>query len=445
MVVEIIGNNVFVDGVKTELSKAAKYQLILSRILNPDILELILACLPADEMLSASLVCYSWYHTIATSSLCMSKIKVTYKQGYDRRQNRQRIADDHLGPMLEESIRRYVNIKISTSYFTVVKLGLSHALNVIDILKNSGRKWKEIKVSGINFENNKDYETFLKAIAPNVTELSLRSLKILDADDDYVVNVNFPKLKNVDILYCDLQIMTHTFTNCLNLVQFKYSNGTKSIPTPSSFKKILKMNANLKTFEVTAQDVCYSIFDEKNYESYACKLKTLSCSNFYSYNVPNFNNSFILFLKSQSNSLKEISVTDCVDVETIEVLFNNMKVLKKVSITHLSQFAKVPEFIAMKTNKNCPIKGINLAGYISCQSQMLVKIMKACPNLKYMCADSVTDAIMDRVVVFCPQVKHLQYRSIYNSNFYKHRFFIASKEIKKQSYHSYHEDKYISD
>ncbi|CAO1358994.1 unnamed protein product [Diamesa serratosioi] len=444
MVVEVIGNVVLVDGVKTELSKVAKHKLLLAKILNPDILEHILKHLPVDDLLRASLVCYSWYHTIATSKMCMSNIKITYKLGYERRQNRQRIVNQDLKEMLDESIRKYEHIKIITSDEEVIKLGLSHSLNVIDIFENSNRKFKEIKISGIIFADNKEYDRFLTAIAPNVTVLLFRKLKIKKYVDDHVFDVNFPKLVGVDILHCESRIMVYTFNNCVNLNRFKYSNGARNVPSPSSFKRILKMNVNLKVFEVTAQDVCQSIFDEKT-TSYACKLKVLSCSNFYNFDDYDSNLSFIHFLLSQSNSLEEIQLTDAADIDILQVLFNDMKALKKLAITHLNQYAKVPAFVAMKTSVHCPIQKIYMSGYIPCKAEMLLKILQSCPKLEKISADIVSEYIMDRVTTYCPLIKHIKYRSSHNSKFFKHRFFSCATEIADSSYHTYHEDGYTSD
>ncbi|CAO1317519.1 unnamed protein product [Diamesa hyperborea] len=445
MTSEVICNNVIVDGAKTLFSKTANEQVLLSKILNPDILEKILGYLPVKEMLEASLVSFSWHLIIGRSDKCMSKIKVVYKQGYESRRNHNRTVDDDLKSMLDKSIRKYQNLKVSTSDEKIVQLGLTHSWNIIDILENSGREWKEIKVSGINFVCKEEYESFLKAMAPNIKILYLRKVKIVISDDDYVVDVNFPKLIDVDLLFCDSIMMAHTFKNCVNIKRFKYCNGAKLIPFPESFKRILKMNAGLIIFEVTAQDVTHAIFNEKNYALYTCKLRSLLCSNFYSYVVPDFNDSFIKFLRSQSECLREITLTDSSDIETLEVLFNDMKVLEKASITHISQELKVPKFVAMKTNANCPITTITLSGYIPCQSDMLAKTMQACPNLEFFIADLLSEKALDRVTTYCPKIRHMKYRSRYNYDFFKHRFFRSSREIPEGVFFTNEIEKYLSD
>ena len=422
-----------------------KEQLLISKILNPDILERILGFLPVKEMLEASLVCFNWHHTIGRSERCMSKLKVVYNQGYERSRSRQRTEDDDLKSMLDKSIRKYQNLKVSTSDEKIVQLGLTHSRNIIDIVGNSGREWKEIKVSGINFVDTKEYGSFLKAMAPNIRILYLRKVKIINSNDDYVVDVNFPKLVDADLLFCDPVMMSDTFENCVNLRRFKFCNGAKLIPFPESFRRILKMNADLIIFEVTAQDVTHAIFNEKNYAMYACKLRSLSCSNFYSYVVPDFNESFIKFLRSQSKCLREITLTDASDIETLEVLFNDMKVLEKASITHISQELKVNKFVAMKTNANCPITTLTLSGYIPCQTDMLSKTMQACSNLEFLIADLLSERALERVTTYCPKIRHMKYRSRYNYDFFKHRFFRSSSEIPESIFFTNEIEKYLSD
>lgn len=424
----------------------AKKQLLISKILNPDILENILSCLPVKDMMKASLVCFNWHHIIGRSEKCMSKVKIVYKQGYFHGRSHPRNADDNLKLMLDKSIRKYQNLKVSTSDEKVVQLDLTHAVNIIDILKNTGREWKEIKLSGIKFVDKKQYESFLKAMAPHIKILHLRKVKLNDSEsDDYVVDVNFPKLSDVDLLFCESFMMADTFKNCVDLKQFKYCNGAKLIPFPESFQTILKKNAGLQSFEITAQDVTHAIFNERNYAMYACKLSSLLCSNFYSYVVPDFNDSFIKFLQSQSKCLKEITLTDTSDIETLEVLFNEMKVLEKVSITHINQELKVPKFVAMKTNADCPITTLTLSGYIPCQANMLAKTLQACRNLEFFVADLASEGTLERVTTYCPQIRHMKYRSRHNYDFYKHRFFRSSKEIPDSIFFTNEIEKYLSD
>jgi hypothetical protein len=310
-------------------------------VLPQDVLDVVFGYLPVKDLLKLSMASWRWYNTIGNAE-CMKRIKIAY---------------GHYESMEEEtesllkSNRQYQNVYIMRSCDSDARLAVE----------------KEMKIILKKFANSiKSIET--EVDCQRIGDLpKLKRLVFTSNSSAYSTGL-FSKLELLDelqVMYCDEKVLTRLST-------------------------ILPSLSNLKVL-----DVASNVFNGSN-----CNfgLRKLACT------ICNTNNhNFIKFLKSQSETLEDLSIYICHNsIEDVLPTILTMPNLKKLSFSYHN---------ILNISQSLPIN--NSITHLTLSSTNLYLIMPFLKNLQVVAVSTLIKKFLE-TLASCPSISIIKYRDIFS-------------------------------
>lgn len=355
----------------------------------PGVNDLMFQHFTGNQLLVASEVCSSFYDFIAESKQCMEKIKLKVAKQTMNEDEQQ---------SLTESGRRYVNIEVSSF--------IGKAIEVVAAL---GRKWKSVTLRCVDFETVADFVEFLSLFEATVEELYMDQVYIKSVfrrvTAPYLV---FEKLRVLEAKCCQALLFHEAFINCMSLESFSIKSGSEiSSSALNAIKKILQSNVGLKKLGIHF-NVFNLIFSEDVASNVHFNLTNYHASNLY--RVPSYQatsqSHLNSFLESQIQTIEILSISDWMGVSALKTIFS-MPRLTDVTIKGFHHAGGLfTDWENLQLNTNTSIVKMNFND-MSSNFQILEKVVKATPNLKFLSLYLMDQKAMKFVAHNCKSLEFL--------------------------------------
>lgn len=358
-------------------------------VFPPEINLLIFHNFTGAELLKISEVSPDFYNTIADSSHCMKKIKISLNK------------DDDSITQVIESGRKYQNLEVAQ---------FSKLLEPAkEIMKNSERA-TNVTVRCIDFKTIWDTVQFFSTFSTTVEELRMNQVYInLFARAGLTTNdLRFPKLKVLETKCCQAVMYHELFTEVKTLNTFIIKSGSHiSSLARDAIKTILRSNAGIKILGIHF-NVFNLLFSEDIAKIVKFKLKEFHANDLY--RVPstysNMTDNFEKFLRVQMETLEEVTIGDWMGIEIIKMVLH-MPRLKKLTMKGFHHAAHDIDWKNLELRKNTEIMDFYFND-MSNNWKILVKLICALPNLKTLKLYSMDQISMMFLSVTCPGLKSLE-------------------------------------
>lgn len=270
--------------------------------LPEDIHDHLLQHLDVKEVLEVvSLVSKSWYQAVATSLICMKKIRLHLKA------------------------RRKTNF--------------SERIETLQWMsRKEGRNYQHLQINCLLDESiSREVFKFLMAKGSSVETINIRSCKF--EEEDVIEKLSMPKLEELKVMFVPRDAMNSllTSTSCLkrlilwNEFPLCYDgiDYTPKEATLNSVKECLQRNLKLEEIEIQGRPNFLSFFQENLSEFKNLSLKKFVVKIEMSAEkiVPENEENLLSFLKIQAHCLEHVYVDSC-STQIIQQVFNEMPALK---------------------------------------------------------------------------------------------------------------------
>lgn len=377
------------------------------KILPKKVMEHILSFVRGNDLLRLSLVSKEWYTFIANSEICMDKIKIHITQ-YFLHQKRSFTITDAL--RLYESGRKYEHLSIACLAST--NQSYQEFLTCHKLLMAFFR-WKSISLCNHRFQDEMEFVNFMGFVEPSVKELELRTVKIKDFIGICKVNFEFPHLKVLRLVNVANFVFTETFKNVHKLEEFSvatepftpfYEDHSDVIKERvKSITKILVGNRRIKDLElfIDQKDFDNMFVNRQIVSHIEFKLKTLTIGRFKKLTVDRGNvfqiRNFVRFLQLHKTSIQEIFIPEYLGFEVLEVVINDLKVLRICTIQEIESYEATG---SLNFRPNYNIKSLTIltkrfTGLISI-------ILSNLPNLRHLDTGTIDQRIFNTLAEQTP-------------------------------------------
>jgi hypothetical protein len=383
------------------------------KILPKKVMENILGSMRGNDLLTLSMVSKNWYSFIATSPVCMNKIRVHISE-YFLNQKRVFTMDDML--LLVERGREYKHLTIaciSGNGFNVNEFSTAHKLLIMLY------KWKSVSLYNHIFKTEMHFVDFLGCIEPFVEELELRTVKVLKLIGLEEVNLNFPKLRVLRLVNVSNVVFGKAFENVKKLKEFTvatepftplYAIHTEMIrERVQGISNILNANPKINDLEM--------FLDQKDFDCLFIsrvltlriefRLKNLIVGRFKK--VPNNHfqiKNFVRFLHLHVESLNDFSIHEYLGEEALEIAINDMKNLKNLAIHNLELYDDRKLNI---TSNNSSIESLKMISNFS--KGPATTVLMSVPNLKHLNTMTIDQKILEVLATKTPKLESIR---VYN-------------------------------
>lgn len=375
------------------------------RILPPKAMEQILGYLRGKDLLELSLVSKSWFKFIGNSTVCMDKIKI-HISDYFWSNKRVLKYDDVLKAF--SSGRKYRHLSIACiDKFSVKMTRFSAEHKLLMALF----QWKSILLCSHIFENEIEFLNFLGLMEPFVEEIELRTIKIREIVGAAFPNFQFPHLKCLRLVNVKSFVYVRPFANVSNLIEFAVStqplipshldHSEAILERTSGIKQILLSNPNVKHLELFLEQQDFDCMFR-----YGCfvnkigfRLKSLMVGSFKKFPMSKENFfpmlNFEIFLRTQSQSLRQMYLPACLGDGVVEIIINEMSNLVSLEMYQTDpNFRNDPSFANTKLQENRSITRLEIWTKSLKLTEVATTLLPVLPNL-----ERVTTRIIDQNIL----------------------------------------------
>lgn len=363
--------------------------------------DLIFHHLNASELNNASLVSKQWYNFIGESEEFQNKVAIRFDEfSYGHKRRLTNI------DVIKTSNRNYkiVHIKNDTA-------GKEKILFL-------WIQWKMITMEIHKFKSMTEYVEYLTQFADTVKELEIVKVWII-SKNDCTDKLEFPQLeklsfKNVSVKAIEPFLKHQKKLKSLDLYLIKKSSNTRE----KIIMDLLVLNKDLEQLSIGFN---FHLFKDDISHKITFNLKTIIIENCLEMEMPNkILNNFQTFLKVQGRTINVIKLLNFNDVGMIFEMWNNMTVLKEITIKYFSLKQK-PNFDSNQDffiKPNIMMKKLNIEMW-SVPLRWLKKIIDACPNLEELNISRLSTELMQyvkehstklkKINCFCGESEHFKF------------------------------------
>lgn len=397
-IAEIVQENFDDQGFKTTLVLNPLHKF------PPGVLDLIFQHMTGSEIITQSEVSTDFYNFIAGSKACMGKINL-------KLDSRLKVFTNEDKELLIGSGRNYENLKVAT-----FKRFLQPAK---DILSTPDRCWSNVSITGVDFETVNDALEFLFTFQSTVEQLHMERVYILKDDPNSHVDLQFPKLKILEMKCCQALLYPMAFDVCTNLIHFTIKSGSQiSSAALNGIRKILVSNEKLKVLRVQ-YSVVNLIFSEDISSKVHFKLTEFHADDLY--REPGqqaIKENLNRFLIKQSATLEEVSIDEWMDAKLMKTILT-MPLIKAVTLNGFDHLVPPLECEDFETH-NKSIVNLNFKLFVN---DFLYKILPALPNLKSLVVKNLDQRTMDILPNACSDLDTLSASIFYFQTVSDKKFF----------------------
>lgn len=325
-------------------------------VMNEELHDLVLQHLDAE----ASEVCLSWCDLICYSRDCMKNFVVSLNSHFN-------------------------------------KIGAEKQDEVVEIIKNTSRKYQNLKIDNCDEETTEKCLQLMKHFETNWISLKICWMKISDFIE--IPDITLPNLEELEleIVPQDVYIKLLKDTKKLKKVLFQVGCSEEQ---RQHVINCLERNKDLKDLKLLAQ-IFACVFSEDVSKVFKFKLKTFIVSDAEKITkVVELN--FTNFLKTQKECLEYISIGD-MKAFIVNLLFREMQVLQTIYLGNITNL------LELSLIENTSIITIKLP-YLD-DEESLQKILLASPNCEELYCKVITRQLIDFVIL---NMKHLKVLSSKN-------------------------------
>lgn len=346
--------------------------------ISEDIHFLVLQHLSVLDILEASTVSSVWYEKLGESATCMQKVKLSLKIAKGPAISKQQQQDDML-EVMQSTSRRYQNLALDCRYDE-------------DFSKEA---WK-----------------FLKHLAPFVTELRIKSIK-MDSQSSIVL----PRLKVLRLTYVRAPIRnvllasSKSFTKLKLKTELPFQWGEKSKPDQESLACIRSCMENnmerLQELELVGSHQYKSFFTDDFSDIVRFRLKALKVKTDMRLVLISETNeaNFIKFLATQSCCLETIFIDVCRS-NVITHIFNHMPALTSIHIN----LVIMNDFRISDLNLNLNEKVVDLNIPYVVHQEDIIEFLNIAPNITSLFVAHLSYATMDHIARNQMELRSVKYR-----------------------------------
>lgn len=369
-----------------------------------EICDLIFDQLKGSDLLRISEVSTYFFHFIACSQKCMSKIKIKLSKS--------NTANEKI--LLIESPRRYENLEIQHS---------SLIETAKEILSVSGRKWKLIVMKHVDFETFAHMIEFLKIFENDVQELYMEQIYDKSRSAGVSADLKFPNLKRLEAVCCQALLFVEAFINCQNITSFKIKSGNR-IPSHAleAVKGIIEKNINLNSLEIS-YNIFNLIFEKEMSSRIQFHLKEFHANDLYK--TPGdlcVQVHLLAFLRTQGNSLETLTISEWFGIDVIKMALS-MPRLKSLTLKGLHNAEKTIDWEKVELRQNFSVTKLAFHD-LSNNNEVLKKVINLLPELQSLKLFTMDQNSMELVSANCQNLK-----SLYVDHFLPS--FVSSKKLFK--------------
>jgi F-box-like len=390
------------------------------KILSRKSMEKIFEYLRGRDLLELSLVSKTWYEFIASSPICMDKIRVQITEYFI--QKRRKLSNDDVLGMLKHR-RKYTNLSLacirsSEQSFTRKAQNFSPEHKLL----MANYKWKSISLCNHQFEEEIDFINFLGFVEPFVEELELRSVKIGNIVGACETNFFFPKLRKLSLANVSNFVYLEVFKNVKDLKELviateaflpTYIDHSEQIKARvKHIKRFLINNSKLEDFEIflDQKDFNEMFIDVDFAPKLSFRLKNLTVGRFQKLTNEKSNHyqlkNFSKFLRLHSASLEEIFIPDCLGVEVLETVICQMNRLKVLTLHDVEmQENNATSISGLKLAPNKSIESFNIWTRFNKSTEFIKLVVANLPSLKEFQTRIVNQPILDALARFTPNLE----------------------------------------
>lgn len=377
------------------------------KIFPKKVMEHILSFVRGNDLLRLSLVSKDWYKFIANSSICMEKIKIHITEYFLYQKRSFTIAD---ALILYENGRKYEHLSIACLVGTHQN---RQEFSPCHKLLMAFFKWKSISLCNHAFQDEMEFVNFMGFLEPFVEDLELRTVKIKDFIGICKVNFEFPHLKVLRLINVANFVFTEPFKNVHKLqelsvatepfVPFYVDHSDQIKERVKSITKMLISNRRIKDLElfIDQKDFDNMFVNRLIVSQIEFKLRTLNIGRFKKLTVDRGNifqiRNFVRFLQQHKTSMQEIFIPDYVGFEVLEVVINDLKVLRICTIQDIESYEDTNK-LNLRPNYN--IK--NLTIITKRFNGLISMILSNLPNLRHLDTGTIDQRIFNTLAAKTP-------------------------------------------
>lgn len=363
--------------------------------------DIIFSYLSVEDLLTASLVSHEWFDTIASSSTCMKRIILSY--GYKEKRN-------YGYP--DQIRRRYEHFECLNFRPTNGLLKMLEKCNFIKSFRLFNK-----------FSNVNELAQLLK-VRPEIEELTIQGCFIDDDDDNECkIQLNFPKLKTLQLKYVDVECLIKLFESVRSLNTLViYIQDTLKTETIRTFWKLIEANQeSLINLTIISND-CGQLF-QNIIKCDSSNLKSLEIREI-SMLEANEKINLLNFLISQKTSLEVLQIGEVSSLDIFKLIIEDMPMLRELSIhNHCINIKK------LNLKENFSIRKLSL------RSILLIKTLtQRCRAVTSLKICSLTDEVFHGIADTLPFLEELILESLNLQGNIAEGKFVCLKEISFKIY-----------